>query len=114
MQKVIKNTLVRVLRSVIYDTSQISDVYAKDVNGSSSGVDIFFELEVRLAGIVPRGATIDRRLDASDFNGTASDVVTSLNSDMTSAVTSGNLSTVLSSEAAKTNAIAAGNYPQLF
>ena len=105
MASVIKKVLVRVI-SFVTTTDEITNVHAENVTtvGSSSvtEVDVHFRLEIRLDRFVARSHGDDgRRL--STFSGNEANMTRSFSSQMSSAVSSGNMSTHLASETAKAN-----------
>ena len=105
MASVIKKVLVRVI-SFVTTTDEITNVHAENVTtvGSSSvtEVDVHFRLEIRLDRFVARSHGDDgRRL--STFSGNEANMTSSFSSQMSSAVSSGNLSMHLASETAKAN-----------
>ena len=133
MKKALKKTLVRIL-SMLYASDQVTAMSGVGVKTPSSSsrrldgtgyrhllsstpapspaptsageVDVYFTLSVVLTGT----PTASRRLASStDFNGTAADLASTFSSDLSSAVASGNLSTVLTQEAKKANATALVN-----
>ena len=100
LQNVIKKVLVRIIVA-LSSTDEVTSIYARNVaspGGFVQEVDVYFTLEMRLAGVVARSS--DRRLREDDgYDGSAANLTSSFVSDLNSAASSGNLTAALVSAA---------------
>ena len=106
LQMAIKKTLVMII-SALSSTEEVTSMKARNVTSPSGfvkEVDVYFTLEMRLAGIVARSS--DRRLGEEDgYDGSAANLTSSFVSDLNSAASSGNLSSALTSAVANVTGI---------
>ena len=94
MEMATKKSLVSVL-SVIETVDQITKMNVTDKSdGEVIGVDVKFTLEVRLEGVVARTNDDTRRL-TTEYSGSAKNLTTAFVDDISSATSSGNLTTAL-------------------